>query len=115
LPLDWIWGEQEFDEKQVTDAVIEEFNQFLNPKVLIQSPAREVGKMAGDRSSPLEGGALSGIVLAETAHRAVLGHLHVLEDSDRVPGGPESLVIDQARRRAFTNLWDGVTVAIEIE
>jgi hypothetical protein len=24
LPLDWIWGEQEFDEKQVTDAVIEE-------------------------------------------------------------------------------------------
>lgn len=24
LPLDWIWGEQEFNEKQVTDAVIEE-------------------------------------------------------------------------------------------
>jgi hypothetical protein len=24
LPLDWIWGEQEFDEKQLTDAVIEE-------------------------------------------------------------------------------------------
>ncbi len=24
LPLDWIWGEQEFDEKPVTDAVIEE-------------------------------------------------------------------------------------------
>jgi hypothetical protein len=24
LPLDWIWGEQEFDEKQRTDAVIEE-------------------------------------------------------------------------------------------
>jgi hypothetical protein len=24
LPLDWIWGEQEFDEKQVTDVVIEE-------------------------------------------------------------------------------------------
>ncbi|SDM44538.1 hypothetical protein [Bacillus sp. OK048] len=24
LPLDWIWGEQEFDEKQVTDAPVEE-------------------------------------------------------------------------------------------
>ncbi|MFB5196318.1 hypothetical protein ACE198_15520 [Neobacillus sp. KR4-4] len=24
LPLDWIWGEQEFDEKQLTDAIIEE-------------------------------------------------------------------------------------------
>ena len=24
MPLDWIWGEQEFDEKQLTDAVIEE-------------------------------------------------------------------------------------------
>jgi hypothetical protein len=24
LPLDWIWGEQEFDEKQIADAVIEE-------------------------------------------------------------------------------------------
>lgn len=24
LPLDWIWGEQEFDEKQLTDAVMEE-------------------------------------------------------------------------------------------
>jgi hypothetical protein len=24
LPLDWIWGEQEFDEKQVTDTVMEE-------------------------------------------------------------------------------------------
>ena len=24
LPLDWIWGEQEFDEKQETDVIVEE-------------------------------------------------------------------------------------------
>jgi DNA-binding beta-propeller fold protein YncE len=32
-----------------------------------------------------------------------------------VPGGPESLVIDQSRRRAFTHLWNGGTVAVEVE
>ncbi len=29
-----------------------------------------------------------------------------------VPGGPESLVVDAARGRAYTNLWKGKTVAI---
>ena len=32
----------------------------------------------------------------------------------RVAGGPESLVIDEAGRRAFTHLWDGVTLAIDV-
>ena len=32
-----------------------------------------------------------------------------------VPGGPESLVIDNIRRRAYTNLWAGTTVAIDIK
>jgi hypothetical protein len=32
-----------------------------------------------------------------------------------VPGGPESLVIDSSRNRAYTHLWDGATVAIELD
>jgi hypothetical protein len=32
----------------------------------------------------------------------------------RVPGGPESLVIDEAGNRAFTHLWKGVTLVIDI-
>ncbi len=31
-----------------------------------------------------------------------------------VPGGPESLVIDTARGRGYTNLWTGTTVAIDL-
>lgn len=31
-----------------------------------------------------------------------------------VPGGPESLAVDQTRGRAFTHLWDGGTVAIDV-
>jgi hypothetical protein len=31
-----------------------------------------------------------------------------------VPGGPESLVIDPVRGRAYTHLWDGATVAIDL-
>ena len=31
----------------------------------------------------------------------------------RVAGGPESLVIDQAGKRAFTHLWGGVTLSID--
>ena len=31
-----------------------------------------------------------------------------------VPGGPESLVIDEVRGRAYTHLWDGATVAIDL-
>lgn len=31
-----------------------------------------------------------------------------------VPGGPESLVVDAARGRAYTHLWKGKTVAIEL-
>ncbi|MDE2293607.1 MAG: hypothetical protein KGL53_16110 [Elusimicrobia bacterium] len=31
-----------------------------------------------------------------------------------VPGGPESLVVDAARGRAYTNLWDGGTRAIDL-
>ena len=31
-----------------------------------------------------------------------------------VPGGPESLVIDARRHRAYTNLWKGKTVAVEL-
>ena len=31
-----------------------------------------------------------------------------------VPGGPESLIVDRGRVRAFTHLWDGATVAIEL-
>ncbi len=30
-----------------------------------------------------------------------------------VPGGPEALVIDNSRRRAYTNLWSGTTVVID--
>jgi DNA-binding beta-propeller fold protein YncE len=32
----------------------------------------------------------------------------------RVAGGPESLVVDDVGQRAFTHLWDGVTVAIDV-
>jgi hypothetical protein len=32
-----------------------------------------------------------------------------------VPGGPESLVIDPVRGRAFTNLWAGATVAVDVQ
>ena len=32
----------------------------------------------------------------------------------RVPGGPESLVIDPSRNRAYANLWEGTTVAIDL-
>jgi hypothetical protein len=32
----------------------------------------------------------------------------------RVPGGPESLVIDEPGKRAFTHLWNGVTLAIDV-
>jgi len=31
-----------------------------------------------------------------------------------VPGGPESLVIDPVRRRAYAHLWDGATVAVDL-
>jgi hypothetical protein len=31
-----------------------------------------------------------------------------------VPGGPESLVIDQGHGRAFTHLWNGGTVAVDV-
>lgn len=31
-----------------------------------------------------------------------------------VPGGPESLVVDPVRGRAYTHLWDGATVAIDV-
>ena len=31
-----------------------------------------------------------------------------------IPGGPESLVIDPVRRRAYTHLWKGVTVAVDL-
>jgi len=31
-----------------------------------------------------------------------------------VPGGPESLVVDERRNRAYTNLWAGRTVAVEL-
>lgn len=32
-----------------------------------------------------------------------------------VPGGPESLVVDPARRRAYTNTWHDETLAIDLE
>lgn len=32
-----------------------------------------------------------------------------------IPGGPESLVIDRARPRAYTHLWSGTTLAIDIK
>jgi hypothetical protein len=32
----------------------------------------------------------------------------------KVKGGPESLVIDATRRRAYTHLWKGATVAIDL-
>jgi hypothetical protein len=31
-----------------------------------------------------------------------------------IKGGPESLVIDPQRQRAYTHLWDGATVAIDL-
>src|SRR5438093_1163269 len=31
-----------------------------------------------------------------------------------VKGGPESLIIDPQRQRAYTHLWDGATVAIDL-
>jgi hypothetical protein len=33
----------------------------------------------------------------------------------KVPGGPESLIIDAGRGRAFTNLWEEATIAIDIK
>lgn len=33
----------------------------------------------------------------------------------RVAGGPESLVVDDVGKRAFTHMWDGVTVAIDVK
>ncbi len=33
----------------------------------------------------------------------------------KVPGGPESLVIDGVRGRAYSNLWKSATVAIDVE
>jgi hypothetical protein len=33
----------------------------------------------------------------------------------RVPGGPESLVVDAARGRAYTHLWNGVTLAVDLK
>lgn len=32
-----------------------------------------------------------------------------------IPGGPESLVVDPARGRAYTHLWSGTTLAIDLE
>jgi hypothetical protein len=32
----------------------------------------------------------------------------------RVTGGPESLVIDEVRKRAFTHLWDGFTLVLDV-
>jgi hypothetical protein len=32
-----------------------------------------------------------------------------------IPGGPESLVIDSARGRAYTHLWKGTTLAIDLK
>lgn len=32
-----------------------------------------------------------------------------------LPGGPESLIIDHRRKRAFTHMWRGVTIAIRLE
>jgi len=32
-----------------------------------------------------------------------------------VPGGPESLIIDHSHRRAYTHLWRGVTIAIQLK
>jgi DNA-binding beta-propeller fold protein YncE len=32
-----------------------------------------------------------------------------------VPGGPESLVIDESRGRAYTHLWDGETVSLDLK
>jgi hypothetical protein len=32
-----------------------------------------------------------------------------------VKGGPESLVVDPVRKRAYTHLWDGATVAIDLD
>jgi hypothetical protein len=36
-------------------------------------------------------------------------------DFIEVPGGPESLIIDHRRKRAFTHLWRWVTIAIRLE
>ena len=33
----------------------------------------------------------------------------------KVAGGPESLVIDAARGRAYTHLWEGMTVALDLK
>jgi hypothetical protein len=32
-----------------------------------------------------------------------------------VPGGPESLVVDSSRKRAYSNLWTGTTVSIDLK
>jgi hypothetical protein len=37
------------------------------------------------------------------------------DDFLEVPGGPESLVVDVARGRAYTNLWKGTTVALNVK
>jgi DNA-binding beta-propeller fold protein YncE len=45
-----------------------------------------------------------------------LGADHTLRAAGqlRVAGGPESLVIDETGKRAFTHLWNGVTLAIDV-
>jgi hypothetical protein len=42
---------------------------------------------------------------------AVLKHRGFLA----IPGGPEALIIDQDQQKAYTNLWKGVTVAIDFK
>jgi hypothetical protein len=46
--------------------------------------------------------------------RTEQGHL-VRVASIPVPGGPESLVVDAARKRAYAHLWKGKTVAIDLK
>ena len=45
-----------------------------------------------------------------SAGKPTLTHLMFIE----VPGGPESLIEDQARQRAYTHLWEGKTAVIDV-
>jgi hypothetical protein len=46
-----------------------------------------------------------------TSDKPVLSHSAFIE----VAGGPESLVIDNLRKRAYTHLWSGKTVSIDLK
>ena len=69
--------------------------------------AGEIGKIVAKAPIPLPGGSdgigFDDLGFAPQSHRIL------------APGGPESLVIDSSRERAYTHLWSGSTLAIDLK